>query len=54
MSDIEFEKLIRNLKDLKKELELKIRYKDETTQLLTFFVGNCMTKVISEDRKSVV
>lgn len=48
MSDIEFEKLIRNLKDLKKELELKIRYKDETTQLLTFFVGNCMTKVISE------
>ena len=32
MSDAEFEKLIRNLKDLKKELELKLQYKGETTQ----------------------
>lgn len=32
MSDIEFEKLLSNLKDLKKELELKLRYKGETTQ----------------------
>lgn len=32
MSDIEFEKLIQNLKLLKRELELKLQYKSETTQ----------------------
>lgn len=32
MSDIEFEKLIRNLRLLKKEIELRIQYKSEITQ----------------------
>lgn len=32
MSDIEFEKLIRNLRLLKKEIELRIQYKGQITQ----------------------
>lgn len=32
MSDDEFEKLIKNLRFLKKEIELRIRYKGEVTQ----------------------
>jgi len=32
MSDTEFEKLIKNLRSLKKEIELRLRYKGEVTQ----------------------
>lgn len=48
MSDNEFEKLIKNLRSLKKEIELRLQYKGEVTQFelnLKAEIGNQLPKL---------